>query len=109
MSKPRAYADLKAKIREYQDKDGNTKSVYNDVGTLFASDNFNHMYIVIDSIPVSPKWSGIVSVFPKEKQAEGQSGYERAKQAREKLSGSDAQVDEPVDTEKPIDLSDIPF
>lgn len=60
------YATLKAKIREYEDKDGNTKSVYQEIGTLFASPHFSNMVIKLDTVPVG-QWNGWVNIYPKEK------------------------------------------
>jgi hypothetical protein len=61
----RPYADLKAKVREYEDKDGKTKGVYVKVGTLFASPHLSHMFISIEALPIGT-WDGAVSVFKRE-------------------------------------------
>lgn len=61
------YATLKAKVREYEDKEtGKTKGVYIEVGTLFASPHFSHMAIKIEAVPVGENWNGWISVYPKE-------------------------------------------
>lgn len=60
------YADVKARVREYTDKDGKTKGVYEKVGTLFATPHLSHMALKIDSIPVGNEWNGWVSVFKRE-------------------------------------------
>lgn len=59
------YADLKVKTREYKDKDGNTKSVYTTIGTMFTSEHKSHMSIKLDTVPVG-EWNGWVSVFVRE-------------------------------------------
>lgn len=66
MSETKLYADLKAKIGEYTDKDGKTKGRWVDVGVLFASEHFNNMYIRINALPVSKDWDGTVAVFKRE-------------------------------------------
>ena len=83
-SKLQPYADLKAKVREYTDKDGKVRGVYVKVGTLFASPHLSHMFINIESIPTG-NWDGAVSVFKRE----------------------DAQ--QSSETDAPINLKDIPF
>jgi len=60
------YADLKAKVRDYQAKDGKTKGIYVKVGTLFASPHLSHMFINIEALPVGKDWDGTVSVFKRE-------------------------------------------
>ena len=65
-SKPKPYADLKAKVREYEDADGKTKGVYVKVGTLFASPHLSNMYIIMEAMPISSSWNGMVSVFKRE-------------------------------------------
>lgn len=63
----RPYGNIRAKVREYTDKEtGKTKGVYIDVGTLFASPHFSHMAIKIDAMPVGLEWNGWLSVYPKE-------------------------------------------
>lgn len=64
-TKLKPYADLKVKIREYTDKDGKTKGVYMQIGTLFSSPHGSHMAIKMDSIPVG-EWNGWVSVYKRD-------------------------------------------
>lgn len=60
------WADLKVKIREYQDKEtGKTKGVYQTIGTMFSSPHGSHLAIKIDSIPVT-EWNGWVSVYQRD-------------------------------------------
>ena len=66
MTKPKPYADLKAKVRTYTDADGKEKGVYVKVGTLFASEHLNNMYIILEAMPISENWGGMVSVFKRE-------------------------------------------
>lgn len=65
MSSLKPYADLKVKTREYTDKDGKTKGVYEKVGTLFSSPHGSHMAIKLDTIPVG-NWEGWLNVYKKE-------------------------------------------
>jgi hypothetical protein len=64
-SKLKPYADLKAKVREYEDANGDKKGVYVRVGTLFASPHMSHMFISIEALPIGT-WNGAVSVFKKD-------------------------------------------
>jgi hypothetical protein len=61
-SKLKPYADLKAKVREYEDENGDKKGVYVKVGTLFASPHMSHLFISIEALPIGT-WDGAVSVF----------------------------------------------
>lgn len=87
-SKLKPYADLKAKVREYEDKEtGKMKGVYVKVGTLFSSPHHSHMFINIESIPVGD-WDGAVSVFKRDDWQDP--------------SDND-------DKDKPVTVDDIPF
>lgn len=68
MSDTKPYADLKVKIRTYKDKDGNDKNVWLTIGTLFASEHFNNMFITLDAVPYKP--DGVISVFKRENKNE---------------------------------------
>jgi len=65
-SKLKPYANIKAKVREYTDKDGKTKGVYVDVGTLFASPHLSNLTIKLDTVPIGNNWNGWLSVFKRE-------------------------------------------
>lgn len=93
------YADLKVKTREFKDKEGKTKGVYQTIGTLFSSPHGSHMSIKLDTVPVG-EWNGWINVYPREenRQLTQNDVLEKA--------GDFA----PKDIEdKPIDLSEIPF
>lgn len=47
------YAELKVKVREYQDEDGKTKGVYVRVGTLFSTPHGSNMAVKLESLPVT--------------------------------------------------------
>lgn len=65
-SKLKPVADLKVKIREYEDKEtGKMKGVYITVGVLFSSPHGSHQAIKLDSLPVGD-WSGWISLFKRE-------------------------------------------
>ena len=64
------FADLKVKIREYEDEDGKTKGVYQKIGTLWSTPHGSNMAIKIDAIPVQmfkkgehQHWDGWANVF----------------------------------------------
>lgn len=65
MGSLKPYADLKVRTREYTDKDGKTKGVYEKVGTLFSSPHGSHMAIKLDTIPVG-NWEGWLNVYKRE-------------------------------------------
>lgn len=105
-TKLRPYADLKAKVREYEDSEGKKKGVYVKVGTLFASPHLSHLFISIEAVPVGD-WDGAVSVFKRENTDQAETpndkeptGYEKAKAQRAKLE---------ITTDEPINLDDISF
>lgn len=62
-SKLKPYARVKAKVREYTDSEGNTKGVYTDIGTLFASPHFSNITIKLDAVPIGNYWGGWLSIF----------------------------------------------
>lgn len=98
--------EVKAIVRKYE-KDGEEKNYYMTVGTAWVSEHGSKISIQLDAVPVSKQWNKKLYVFkPYEKEGENseQSGYEKAKQARERL---DTVAD--VDPDDPVDLNDIPF
>lgn len=114
MSEYRPYADLKVKIREYDDREtGKKKGVWASVGTILATPHLSSMFIVLDSIPVNSldksgnkaPFDGRVSVFKRDDFGE----------MGEVTSAYDLVTNKPKDVvledidDKPIDLSEIPF
>lgn len=69
MANIKAYADLRVRVRTY-DKDGEKKSVYQTIGTLYASPHFSNMSIRIDTLPINQEWDGQVYVSPREPKEE---------------------------------------
>ena len=67
MSETKLYGDLRVKTGTYE-KEGKIKNRYTNIGVLFASEKFNNMYMVIDSLPISKEWDGVVYVNPREKE-----------------------------------------
>jgi hypothetical protein len=66
-SKLKPYANIKAKVREYEDKEtGKMKGVYVDVGTMFASPHLSNITIKLDTVPIGNNWNGWLSVFKRE-------------------------------------------
>lgn len=107
MSSLTPYADLKVKVREYTDKDGKTKGVYEKIGTMFSSPHESHYTIKIDTLPIDNEWKGWVSVFPRD---EG-SGYQKAVEVHQEIKGRVQQKETVLDDieDEPVSLSDIPF
>lgn len=59
------YADLKVALRKYTDNEGNEKTAWLKVGTLFSSPHQSHMFISMEALPVKD-WDGAVSVFKRD-------------------------------------------
>ncbi len=64
MSKPTH--DIVASIGEYKTASGETKKRYVNCGKAFTSDK--GISLKIDSMPVSPEWSGWLSLYPVKEQ-----------------------------------------
>lgn len=71
-SKLKPHGNIVVKVREYEDKDGNMKAVWQRIGTLFASPHFSNIRIKIDSVPLN--WDGFAGVYPIDKDKEAQDG-----------------------------------
>lgn len=114
MSEYRPYADLKVKVREYDDKEtGKKKGVWIQVGTIFATPHLSSQFMVLDSMPITAldrdgkkaPFDGKVSIFKRDdfgSQAEATSPDDLVSKK------SDDVVIEDIE-DKPIDLSEIPF
>jgi outer membrane PBP1 activator LpoA protein len=83
----------------YTDKEGNEKTRWLNVGTLFISEDKKRMAIKLDAVPTSQEFDGWLNVFQKQKS--NGSTIDQAKQPSQ--DGIDDLGGEP------IDLSDIPF
>ena len=60
--------DAVATIGKYTDAQGNEKKRYVNVGSVFQNDN--GMSLKLDSVPVSPEWSGWISFYePKQRES----------------------------------------
>jgi hypothetical protein len=112
-SKYRPYADLKVKVREYDDKEtGKKKGVWMSVGTIFATPHLSSQFMVMDALPINSldregnkiPFDGKVSIFKRDDFA-----------SQEEVTSADDLVSKPKDVviedidDKPIDLSEIPF
>jgi ribosome biogenesis protein Nip4 len=95
-NKPKPYADLKAKVRTYTDKEGKEKGVYVKVGTLFATPHGSNMYITMEALPISKEWNGIVNVFVRD-------------DADHEIGVTDTKQNTSTNDNSPINLDDIPF
>lgn len=109
MSKYQPIADLKVKIREYQDKDGKTKGVWSTVGTMWSTEHGSSQFITLDSVPLNTfkdgerfPFDGRLSIFRREEFNNAES--DRKMTQFDVLKHSKEDIDD-----KPIDLSEIPF
>ena len=107
MSDTRLYARLRVKTGTYQDGE-KTKNRYADVGVLFASENFNNMYIQLDTLPINEEWGGRIFVNPIEDRENTVVRDDTPMTQAQALNGGKDEVLEDID-DKPIDLSTIPF
>jgi len=121
MSNYKPRADLKVKTREYT-KDGETKGVWQTVGTIFSTPHGSSEFIVLDSIPFHSfengeqvPFNGKISVFNKEEFEQVKSGDEFPDKKHQETHDFNKQTTKDVIVEdiddKPIDLStiNIPF
>lgn len=92
-SKLKPYGDIKVKLREYTDKDGKTKGVYQKVGTLFSTPHMSRLSIKLDTLPPLHTTDGWLNVYKNDE----------AEQAPRDVVPSNGEL------EKDVDLSEIPF
>lgn len=89
MSKTQRTHDVVATIGTYKDRDGNEKKRYQNCGSVFTDDE-GRQSIKLDAIPVSPDWSGWLSLYPVERKAAHQvPPAGRYESAGEMLAGED--------------------
>lgn len=109
----RKVADVVATTGKYENKEGEKKSRYSRVGSLFQDSESKRLSIKLDTIPVTPDWSGWLSCYPLKKD-----GKDAQPKQQEKVVGNGEYVivDDDNhssvtadDVDNPIDLSDIPF
>lgn len=113
MSKYNPISDLKVKTREYQDKDGKTKSVWQTVGTLWSTEHGSSQFITLDAIPVTSfkdgekiPFDGRISVFRREEY--NNANGDKPMTQSQALNGGKDIVLEDID-DNSIDLNSIPF
>lgn len=63
--------DVVMKTGEYE-KDGKTKGRYMKIGVLFTDNESGRMSIKLDAAPISPDWSGWLSLFDDNKDIQRQ-------------------------------------
>lgn len=63
MAKMQKTHDVVATVGEYQDRNGETKKRYVNVGALFTDPETGHMSAKMEAFPCSPEWSGWLSFF----------------------------------------------
>jgi len=68
--------EVVATIGEYTDAQGQTKKRYINIGSAFTDDQ-GRISIKLDAVPVSPEWSGWVSLYAL-KDKEPQQGQQRS-------------------------------
>jgi len=56
--------DIVATIGEYTDREGNTKKRFQKCGAAFTNDE-GQISIKLDAVPITPDWSGWLSLYPK--------------------------------------------
>lgn len=109
----RPFAELKVKVREYDDREtGKKKGVWVTIGTIFSTPHGSSMFGVLESVPVSSldkngnkvPFDGRFSVFKRD----DFDGQAEITSADDIASKSKDVVLEDID-DKPIDLSEIPF
>lgn len=109
MSDYKPTAELKVKIREYEDKETKKmKGVWQTVGTLWSTPHGSSQFVTLDAIPVNTfkdgervPFDGRISVFKREENKIIQT-------ADDIIENSKDVVIEDID-DKPIDLSEIQF
>lgn len=93
--------EVVAIVRTYE-KDGEKKNVYSTVGTAWVSEHGSKISLQLDTIPVSPEWTGRLFVNkPYEKKSNKELTHDFNKQTRDVAP-------ENID-DNPISLDDIPF
>lgn len=109
----RPFAELKVKVREYDDKEtGKKKGVWVTMGTIFSTPHQSSMFGVLESIPVSSldkngnkiPFDGRFSIFRREDFGD----QDEITSADDLVSKQKDVVLDDID-DKPIDLSEIPF
>jgi hypothetical protein len=64
--------DAVATVGTYMDRSGNEKKRYINIGSVFIDDE-GRQSLKLDSVPVTPEWSGWVSFYePKERESSSQ-------------------------------------
>jgi len=58
--------EVKATVGEYTGQDGKPKKRYVNIGSAFTDDQ-GRVSIKLDAVPVSPEWSGWLSLYPVER------------------------------------------
>lgn len=96
--------DIVATVGKYTDREGNEKKRYAKCGVAFTDDE-GRISLKMDAMPVSPDWSGWLSLYPVESRQDapqerrGPSQHQQAKQDGYAPQGGSAAQDD----------DDIPF
>lgn len=78
---PKKIYDAVASVGEYEDRQGQKKKRYVNIGAVFESDDGKYLSLKLESIPVGQTWSGWISFFePKSReQSPAQAAHNEAK------------------------------
>lgn len=94
--------DVVATVGSYKDAQGAEKKRYVNCGSAFTDEN-GRVSIKLDTVPVSPEWSGWLSLYePKEKEG----GHPQARQSQRTAQ---RQPNLPPADQQPLEEDDIPF
>lgn len=98
--------DLCFSTGEYEVQ-GETKKRWTKAAAAFKDEETGRVSFKFEAMPQGVEWSGWMNLFLDKKDkgpSSNQSGYEKAKEARQKLNDP-----APEPSSEPIDMSDIPF
>jgi hypothetical protein len=77
-----------ATVGKYTDREGNEKKRYVNVGIVFEDDQ-GRLALKMDSVPVSPEWSGWISFFEPRERGESRPAPARPAQAQRPAANDD--------------------
>ena len=110
--------DIVATTGTYKDRDGSEKKRYSTVGSLFQDAETGRLSIKLDTVPVSPDWSGwLACMEPRNREVGGggsggkSAGGERSSERNGPPRRQDVRTQASIHpaTQMPLDEDDIPF
>ena len=94
--------DIVATVGKYTDRQsGEEKKRYQNVGAVFEDDN-GRLSIKLDTVPITPEWSGWLACYEPDRERGGSRGQSAAPAPQRESRGADPAPDEE-------DPDDIPF